>query len=61
MPAPPQFVWTEKLPAILGRINPLIDEANVQAAAVQDLEAAVDELSGTGGPDLTLLFENGLI
>lgn len=59
MPSP--ISLSEKLPAILGRINPIIDEINVNAAAVEALETAVADLGTGDGPDLVLLFENGLV
>lgn len=62
MPIPNPFSFSEKLPAIVGRINPIIDELNVQNAAIQNLESDVTGIVGSGeGPDLTLLFENGLV
>lgn len=62
MPAPNTFSWSEKLPAIVGRINPIISELNTQSVAIASLETEVTDLIGAGaGPDLTLIFENGLI
>jgi hypothetical protein len=61
MPTPLPFSFTERLPAILQRINPMIDVINVQNAAIENLEAEVTDLAGPAGPDLTLLFENGLV
>lgn len=62
MPTPLPISLSEKLYAILGRINPMIDELNVQSAAIEDLDEVVTGLAGdTGGPDLVLLFENGLV
>lgn len=61
MPAPTRFSFSERLPAILSRINPIVDTVNVQTAAIQNLEAEVADLAGPDGPDLTLLFENGLV
>ena len=61
MPAPSHIALVEKMPAILGRINPIIDELNVNASAVADLETAVDDIISYSGPDLVILFENGLV
>lgn len=61
MAIPTQFLFSERLPVILGRINPMIDELNVQNAAILNLETEVTELIGPEGPDLTILFENGLV
>lgn len=61
MPTPLPFTFAERLPAILQRINPMIDTMNVQNAAIQNLETEVADLVGPDGPDLTLLFENGLV
>ena len=61
MPVPSQFTFSERLPAILRRINPMIDTMNVQNAAIQNLETEVADLAGPAGPDLTLIFENGLV
>ena len=61
MPTPLPFTFSERLPDILIRINPMIDTMNVQTAAIENLEAEVADLSGSDGPDLTLLFENGLV
>lgn len=61
MPTPLPFTFSERLPVILGRINPMIDTMNVQTAAIQNLETEVTDLIGPDGPDLTLLFENGLV
>lgn len=61
MATPLPFSFSERLPAILRRINPMIDTLNVQTAAIQNLETEVTGLVGPEGPDLTLLFENGLV
>lgn len=61
MPTPLPFTFAERLPAILSRLNPMIDTLNVQSAAIENLETEVSDLAGATGPDLTLLFENGLV
>ena len=61
MAIPTSFLFSERLPVIIGRINPMIDVMNVQTAAIENLETEVTDLIGPAGPDLTLLFENGLI
>lgn len=61
MATPLPFTFSERLPAILQRINPMIDVLNVQNAAIQNLETEVADLAGPTGPDLTLIFENGLV
>lgn len=61
MAIPTSFLFSERLPLILDRINPMIDELNVQNAAIMNLTTEVTELVGPEGPDLTILFENGLV
>lgn len=62
MPPLNPFTFREKLPAILGRINPITQKVNEQTTAIDQLEADVETLIGDAdAPDFTILFENRLI
>lgn len=57
----PPTVRTDPLSTIVGKINPIIDTLVVQDDALIDLSDELTLQTQNTGPNLVLLFENGLI
>lgn len=57
----PSVNLAEKLPSILGRMNPIIDNLRQSQSNVQALEEQIESFELEATVDFTLLFNNVLV